>query len=55
MVQLAGLRIGYAKNSPVALERCFRDLRSASLNHSNDSLRVGIGAMSLLDRSVSLI
>ncbi|KAA2254635.1 acyl-CoA dehydrogenase [Solihabitans fulvus] len=55
MVQLAGLRIGYAKNSPIALERCFRDLRSASLNHANDGLRVGIGALCLLDRSVSLI
>lgn len=55
MVQLAGLYIGYSKSAPIALERQFRDLRSASLNHANDGLRVGIGALSLLDRSVSLI
>lgn len=55
MVQLAGLRLGYMRQSPIALERHFRDLRSASLNHANDGLRVGVGAMCLLDHHVSLI
>lgn len=55
MVELAGLRLGYGRGSPVPLERHFRDLRSASLNHANDGLWTGIGALTLLDRSVSLI
>lgn len=55
MVQLAGLRIGYARDAPIALERHFRDLRSASLNHGNDGLWVGVGALAMLDRSVELI
>lgn len=55
MVQLAGLRAGYLKNSELALERHFRDLRSASLNHANDALTVGVGALSMLDRGVTLI
>lgn len=55
MIQLAGLRLGYMRNAPVALERTFRDLRSASLTHANDGMRVGVGALSLLDRSVNLI
>lgn len=53
LVQLAGLRGGYMKSN--ALERHFRDLRSASLNHANDTLTVGIGALSMLDRGVNLI
>ncbi|MBN9739826.1 acyl-CoA dehydrogenase [Amycolatopsis sp. A1MSW2902] len=55
MIQLGGLRVGYLKNSPVALERVFRDLRAASLNHANDGLWVGVGGLSLMDRSVALI
>ncbi|RSM50880.1 acyl-CoA dehydrogenase [Amycolatopsis balhimycina DSM 5908] len=55
MVELGGLRLGYGRRSPVPLERHFRDLRSASLNHANDRLWTGIGALTLLDRSVSLI
>ncbi|MFE3502654.1 acyl-CoA dehydrogenase family protein [Kitasatospora sp. NPDC059146] len=55
MVQLGGLRLGYLQDAPIPLERHFRDLRSASLTHANDGLRVGIGALSLLDRSVTLI
>ncbi len=55
MVQLAGLRAGYLKDSPLALERHFRDLRSASLNHADDALRVGVGALSMLDRGITLI
>jgi alkylation response protein AidB-like acyl-CoA dehydrogenase len=55
MVQIGGLRNGYLKDSPLALERHFRDLRSASLNHANDTLTVGVGALSMLDRGVTLI
>jgi alkylation response protein AidB-like acyl-CoA dehydrogenase len=55
MVQVAGLRGGYMKDSGLALERHFRDLRSASMNHANDTLTVGVGALSMLDRGVTLI
>lgn len=55
MVQVAGLRGGYLRDSELALERHFRDLRSASMNHSNDTLMVGVGALSMLDRGVTLI
>jgi acyl-CoA dehydrogenase len=54
MIQLAGLRIGYTRRSPLPLERCLRDLRSASLNYSNDRLLVVSGALTLMDRSVRL-
>ncbi|MFG3015667.1 acyl-CoA dehydrogenase family protein [Streptomyces cinerochromogenes] len=49
LVQLGGAMTGYQRNGPVPLERHFRDLRSASLNHSNDRLLGGIGALTLLD------
>jgi acyl-CoA dehydrogenase len=55
MMDLAGLRGGYLKDSELALERHFRDLRSASMNHANDTLTVGVGALSMLDRGVTLI
>jgi acyl-CoA dehydrogenase len=55
MVELAGLRFGYSRESALALERHLRDLRSASLNHSNATLRVGVGALSMLDRGIKLI
>lgn len=55
LMKLAGLRLGYAKGSPIPIERSFRDARAASLMHSNDSIRVGIGALALLDRGVHLI
>jgi acyl-CoA dehydrogenase len=54
LVQLAGLRYGYLKGSDVALERTFRDLRSASLMYSNDKLYVMNGKLSLLDLDVRL-
>ncbi|QUQ64977.1 acyl-CoA dehydrogenase family protein [Kutzneria sp. CA-103260] len=55
MMEIGGLRLGYGRRSPIPLERHFRDLRSASLNHANDGLWTGIGALTLFDRSVSLI
>ena len=36
LIQLAGLRYGYLKNSTVPLERTMRDLRSASLMYALD-------------------
>ncbi|APS20092.1 MULTISPECIES: acyl-CoA dehydrogenase family protein [Streptomyces] len=54
MVQLAGLRFGYHRQSPLPLERTLRDLRSASLNYANDRLLVANGALTLMDRSVRL-
>ncbi|MGB3441076.1 MAG: acyl-CoA dehydrogenase family protein [Actinophytocola sp.] len=54
MVQLAGLTMGYRRDSPLPLERHFRDLRSASLNYSNDRLLVSSGALTLMDRGVRL-
>lgn len=54
MVQLAGLTAGYRRDSPLPLERSFRDLRSASLNYANDRLLVSTGALALMDRAVRL-
>ncbi|GGY06489.1 acyl-CoA dehydrogenase family protein [Streptomyces minutiscleroticus] len=55
MVQLAGLSVGYSADSPLSLERVFRDLRSAALNYSNDRLWTATGVLSLIDRSVHLL
>ncbi|MEU8658891.1 acyl-CoA dehydrogenase family protein [Actinoplanes philippinensis] len=38
MVELGGLAHGYMRSSPTGIEKAFRDLRSASLNYSNDRL-----------------
>nr|WP_258545357.1 acyl-CoA dehydrogenase family protein [Micromonospora provocatoris] len=54
LVELAGLRHGYLTDSPLTLERTFRDLRSASLNYANDRLRLANGALSLRDPGVRL-
>lgn len=54
LIQLCGLSVGYRKDSTVPLERHLRDLRSASLNYSNDRLLTATGSLSLLDRSVRL-
>jgi acyl-CoA dehydrogenase len=54
MMQLAGLSGGYSGQSPIPLERVFRDLRSAALNYSNDRLWLANGTLVLLDRGVSL-
>ncbi|MFD5203933.1 acyl-CoA dehydrogenase family protein [Streptomyces sp. NPDC058375] len=53
LVELAGLRHGYMRNAPLALERAWRDLRSASLNYSNDRLRLANGTMTLMDQEVT--
>jgi acyl-CoA dehydrogenase len=54
LIDLVGLKLGYRRDSPIPLERLFRDLRSASLNHSNDRLLVATGRLGLLDRNVEL-
>ncbi|MEH0935376.1 acyl-CoA dehydrogenase family protein [Micromonospora psammae] len=54
LVELTGLRHGYLRDAPLALERRFRDLRSASLNYANDRLLSANGTLALLDRGVSL-
>ncbi|WP_250405126.1 acyl-CoA dehydrogenase family protein [Streptomyces cellostaticus] len=55
MVQLAGMGGGYSKLAPIKLERHFRDLRSARLNHSNDRMWPATGALALLDPKVTLL
>ncbi|WP_200305160.1 acyl-CoA dehydrogenase family protein [Streptomyces adelaidensis] len=55
MVQLAGLTLGYQRDSPLRLERLFRDLRSAALNYANDRLLTSNGSLCLLDRGVRLL
>ncbi|MGF7235298.1 MAG: acyl-CoA dehydrogenase family protein [Frankia sp.] len=54
LIEAVGLRHGYLRDSGVPLERAFRDLRSATLNFSNDRLLVANGWLSLLDRDVRL-
>ncbi|MGP3948531.1 acyl-CoA dehydrogenase family protein [Streptomyces sp. 7N604] len=54
LVELMGLRHGYLSDSPLQLERAFRDLRSASLNYANERLRQSCGALSLMDAEVRL-
>ncbi|MFB0840132.1 acyl-CoA dehydrogenase family protein [Arthrobacter sp. E44] len=54
LIEIAGLRFGYMRDSPLPLERLYRDLRSASLNYANDRLLSANGAMALVDRNVTL-
>jgi len=54
LVELAGLFRGYTRDGSPALERAFRDLRSASLNYRNDRLLAINGRLALVDRLVSL-
>lgn len=54
LIQIVGLAHGYLRTSAIPLERHLRDLRSASLNYSNDRLLTATGALALLDRSVRL-
>jgi hypothetical protein len=54
-VQLVGLNHGYRRDSDLRLEALLRDLRSASLNLSNDRLQVTSGALGLVDTNVRLV
>ncbi|MDX3458209.1 acyl-CoA/acyl-ACP dehydrogenase [Streptomyces sp. ME02-8801-2C] len=55
MLQTAGMGPGYMRSAPLGLERAFRDLRSARLNHSNDRMWPATGALALLDTKVDLL
>jgi acyl-CoA dehydrogenase len=55
LVDLVGLRHGYLTGSPLRLERALRDLRSASLNYSNQRLVLANGSLVLLDQQVHLV
>lgn len=54
MIEIGGMGIGYNEDSAVPLARAFRDLRSASLTHSNSRLWSDTGSLILLDRQVAL-
>jgi acyl-CoA dehydrogenase len=54
LMELAGLRLGYMRDSALGLERAFRDLRSATLNYGNDRLYLIDGSLTLLDQDVCL-
>jgi acyl-CoA dehydrogenase len=49
LITLVGLKHGYMTDSPLGLERAWRDLRSAPLNFSNDRLIEADGALALMD------
>lgn len=51
LIQIAGLTQGYGRRSPLALERRFRDLRSARLNFSDDRLLAVTGRLVVMDRT----
>lgn len=53
LIELVGMRFGYMTDSPLALERALRDLRSAPLNFSNDRLEQADGSLVLMDPGVS--
>ncbi|OPH47997.1 hypothetical protein BC351_39095 [Paenibacillus ferrarius] len=50
LVQISGLKYGYANNEMVPLERTLRDLRSASLMVNNDRMLIANGKLSLFDK-----
>lgn len=45
MMEIGGLPLGYMKNPTSRIERAFRDLRSASMNFSNDKLAIANGKL----------
>lgn len=55
LVDAVGIRHGYLKSSPTRLEHALRDLRSASLNYSNDRLHLADGKLALLDSEVRFV
>ncbi|MDW4918673.1 MULTISPECIES: acyl-CoA dehydrogenase family protein [Streptomyces] len=55
LIETVGLRHGYLRHQPLALERAQRDLRSASLNYANDRLLTANGSLSLLDQETVLV
>lgn len=55
LIELVGLRHGYLRRDPLALERALRDLRSASLNYGNDRLHLANGSLTLMDQETTLV
>ena len=55
LIEAVGMRHGYLQGSPTRLERALRDLRSASLNYSNDRLHLADGKLALLDPEVRFV
>ncbi|MFC4049249.1 acyl-CoA dehydrogenase family protein [Actinomadura syzygii] len=55
LIDVAGLKHGYMAGSALGLERALRDLRSASLNYSNDRLTLANGSLALMDSQVHLV
>jgi acyl-CoA dehydrogenase len=53
LIEIIGIKDGYLRGSTLGLERALRDLRSASLNYSNDRLHAVDGAQVLLDHAVT--
>ena len=51
LVELCGLAHGYLKNTPLEIERVFRDLRSATLMFHNDRLLGANGKLILVENS----
>jgi acyl-CoA dehydrogenase len=54
LVEIAGLGEGYAEGDDRVLPRVFRDLRSASLNYSDDRLHLSNGSLAALDTEITL-
>ncbi|WP_406631878.1 acyl-CoA dehydrogenase family protein [Amycolatopsis sp. WGS_07] len=52
LIDAVGMRHGYLRGSQTRLEQALRDLRSASLNYSNDRLHLADGRLALLDTEV---
>jgi acyl-CoA dehydrogenase len=53
LIDMLGMRHGYLRDSSLALERTWRDLRSAALNFSNDRLHQADGALVLMDPEIT--
>lgn len=51
LMEVAGVRYGYMQSEVSALERVFRDLRSASLMINNDKLLVSNGKLCLFEKT----
>jgi alkylation response protein AidB-like acyl-CoA dehydrogenase len=52
LIEAVGMRHGYLRDSETRLEHALRDLRSATLNYSNDRLHLADGKLALLDPEV---
>lgn len=55
LIEIVGLGKGYLRSSSLPLERVYRDLRSASLNNSNQRILAATGRLNLMDRGITLV